>query len=117
RLRQSLRLMLDRREVVDLVITDLARWKDWSVQDRLIEIYSADDFEDNGFHRSVKQAIIRYFLACTKDAPAGADANVPEHALTARKHLATLRKKDPELVRQAERFFSVDEPRGWNEKC
>src|SRR5262249_44376298 len=34
RLKTSMRLLLDRPEVSDLVIADLARWKDWSVQPR-----------------------------------------------------------------------------------
>jgi hypothetical protein len=106
RLRQSLRLLLERREVLDLVIADLARWRDWSVQDRLMEIYTADDFEDNAYHRTVKQAIIRYFLACAKGTPAGQDARPAVQVVTARKHLDTLREKDPDLVRQAERFFT-----------
>ena len=105
RLRQSMRVLLDRREVLDLVIADLARWQDWSVRDRLLGIYTADDFEDKSYHRTVKQAIIRYFLACARDTRGTADSASPEHVATARKHLETLRKRDPELVRQAERFF------------
>jgi hypothetical protein len=106
RLRQSMRLLLDRREVLDLVIADLARWEDWSVQDRLLEIYTAEDFEDTAYHRTVKQAILRYFLACTRDeSPSGES---PPHVATARKHLETLRTRDPELVRQAERFLGIE---------
>jgi hypothetical protein len=104
RLRQSMRLLLERREVLDLVIADLARWKDWSVQDRLMEIYAADDFDDNGYHRTVRQAIIRYFLACVRNGGKDGVARFPEHMVSARRHLTALRKQDPELVRQAERF-------------
>lgn len=39
RLRASMRILLDRPELADLVIADLARWKDWEVQDRLMDIY------------------------------------------------------------------------------
>ena len=39
RLKESMRILLDRPELSDLVIADLARWKDWSVQDRLMTIY------------------------------------------------------------------------------
>jgi hypothetical protein len=108
RLRESMRRLLDRRDVVDLAIADLARWKDWSVQDRLAALYSAEDFEDEAFHQNVKRAIIRYFLACTRDAASGSDGDVPDHVTTARRHLAKLREKDPALVRQAERFFAID---------
>lgn len=39
RLRASMRILLDRPELADLVIADLARWKDWEVQDRLMALY------------------------------------------------------------------------------
>lgn len=39
RLRSSMRILLDRPELADLVIADLARWKDWEVQDRLMALY------------------------------------------------------------------------------
>jgi hypothetical protein len=39
RLRASMRILLDRPELADLVIADLARWKDWDVQDRLLALY------------------------------------------------------------------------------
>jgi len=39
RLRASMRILLDRPELADLVIADLARWKDWEIQDRLMGLY------------------------------------------------------------------------------
>ena len=39
RLRSSMRILLDRPELADLVIADLARWKDWEIQDRLMTVY------------------------------------------------------------------------------
>ena len=39
RVRASMRILLDRPELADLVIADLARWKDWQVQDRLMALY------------------------------------------------------------------------------
>ena len=43
RLRQSMRLLLDRPELADLVIADLSRMKDWSVQDKLMSLYDAPE--------------------------------------------------------------------------
>ena len=37
RLLEGLRTMLDRPQLADLVIPDLARWEDWSVIDRLVD--------------------------------------------------------------------------------
>jgi hypothetical protein len=63
RLRASMRLLLDRPELSDIVIADLARWKDWSVQERLRGMYGEKDYDVP----SVKRAIVRYMFASTKD--------------------------------------------------
>jgi len=105
RLRQSMRILLDRPELADLVIADLARWKDWSIQDRLMKIYGQGEYNIP----SIKRAIVRYMLVCSKDVPADATAGdtdkPPAHVLQARKHVATLRKQDAKTVSEAERFF------------
>jgi hypothetical protein len=101
RLRQSMRVLLSRPELSDLVIADLARWKDWSVQDRLMGYYGADDYDIP----SIKRAIVRYMLAATKDMPKGDDVPMPEHVRKAKKNLVELRERDPKTVREAERFF------------
>lgn len=118
RLRESMRLLLDRPELADLVIADLSRMKDWSVQDRLMELY---DEETN--IPSVKRAIVRYMLTSTKDvdrkstsasgegegsAAAGdgtASVELPAHVLKGQKCLAELEQKDPKTVNEAKRFF------------
>jgi len=98
RLRQSMRLVLDRPEFADLVIANLARWKDWSIQDRLMVMYDDKDFQ-NG---AIRRATIRYLLVCIKDRPQAGP--VPPHVVKARKNLETLREKDPKTVSQAERY-------------
>lgn len=105
RLRQSMRILLDRPELTDLVIADLARWKDWSVQERLMSIYGEDPYNIP----SIKRAIVRYMLVCSKDVPddavSGEDSELPKYVTTARAHVAALRKKDAKTVTEAERFF------------
>lgn len=101
RLRQSMRLLLDRPELADLVIADLARWKDWSVQDDLMKLYGADEYNIP----SIKRAIVRYMMVSTKDVPEGADH--PEHVTRGEKYLAELEAKDPKTVSEAKRFFFV----------
>ncbi len=119
RLRQSMRILLDRPELADLVIADLARWNDWAVQDRLMALYrrtqeppkkTADGEETPDPYNipSVKRAIVRYMLVSSKDATeevAGEDAELPEHVVKGRKYVDELRKLDPKTVQQAERFF------------
>ncbi|REK07183.1 MAG: hypothetical protein DWQ37_21785, partial [Planctomycetota bacterium] len=47
RLLVGLRMMLDRPKLADLVIPDLARWEDWSVVDRLVELFKTSDEESS----------------------------------------------------------------------
>jgi hypothetical protein len=102
RLRSSMRLLLDRPEVSDLVIADLARWKDWSVQARLMELYGAEEYNIP----SIKRAIIRYMIASTKDVPAGGgEEKPPKHVAEGAKRLQQLRDKDAKLVSEVERYF------------
>jgi hypothetical protein len=101
RLRQSMRLLLDRPELADLVIPDLARWKDWTVQDRLMEMYDSEEFNIP----AVKRAIVRYLLVCSRDVSTGPDGTVNPYAADAKQLLEGLRKKDPKTVSEAERFF------------
>ena len=102
RLKQSMRILLDRPELADLVIADLARWKDWDVQDKLMKLYGADEYNVP----SIKRAIIRYMLVSTKDIPDDlSSSSEPAHVVAGKKHLATLEKKDPKTVREAKRFF------------
>ena len=101
RLRQSMRILLDRPKLADLVITDLARWKDWSVQDKLMSLYGAEEYNIP----SIKRAIVRYMLVSIKDLPQGESVKIPEHVENGKKHMLVLRQKDPKTVREAERFF------------
>lgn len=101
RLRKSMRLLLDRPELTDLVVADLARWDDWSVMNRLMEMYGAEDYNIP----SIKRAIVRYLLVATKGKNkngGGPDAATTEKA---KELLAKLREEDPKTVKSAERFF------------
>ena len=125
RLRQSMRILLERPELADLVIADLSRMKDWSMQDRLMTMYDEEAYNVP----SIKRAIVRYMLAATKDTgekkkPAGETvatsgpgttaataaatepaAAPPAHVVHAQKCLAILEEKDPKTVTEAKRFF------------
>ena len=103
RLRQSMRILLDRPEMADLVIADLARWKDWSIQDKLMAMYGEGDYNIP----SIKRAIIRYTLASTKDIAAGGGASQPAHVTHGLKLIEELRKKDPKTVSETERYLVV----------
>jgi len=100
RLKESMRLLLNRPQMADLVIADLARWKDWGVQDQLMTMYDDTDYNIP----SVKRAIIKYFHYCTEDVPEDADP-LPEYAVSAAEHMKTLEEKDPKTVRMTKRFL------------
>jgi hypothetical protein len=102
RLREAMRILLDRPEVADLVITDLARWEDWGVMDRLMEMYDSPSFNNS----QTKRSIVRYLLVMSKKKDVGA-----EHAsdvAAAKTNLAALKEKDPTTVKQAEKFFFLN---------
>jgi hypothetical protein len=79
----SLRLLLAEPKLADLVIADLARWQDWSVIDRLVELFEKAE-ADNIF---VREPIVNYLRACP----------LPQAATA----IARLEKIDPEAVRRA----------------
>jgi hypothetical protein len=60
RLLISLRPLLDRPDLADLVIPDLARWEDWSVMERLVTLFKESD-EDSSW---VRVPVIQYLQAC-----------------------------------------------------
>jgi hypothetical protein len=118
RMRQSMRILLERPELADLVIADLARMKDWSIMDRLMSMYDEEDYNIP----SIKRSIVRFMLAATKDtgikkgenpevastSSSGAEpvVELPVHVIQAEKCLADLEQRDPKTVREAKRFYT-----------
>lgn len=101
RLKQSMRVLLERPELADLVITDLARWKDWGVQERLMKMYDDEQYNIP----SVKRAIVRYFYYCSQDKEEDVELE-PEYIVAATENLRVLEEKDPKTVRNAKRFLN-----------
>lgn len=105
RLKQSMQILLDRPELADLVITDLARWKDWSIQDRLMAMYDRDEFAIP----AIRRAIVRYLHYCAQDkatvAEGEAPAEAPDHVRKAEQNLMILGQKDPKTVGDAMRYL------------
>ncbi len=89
RLVAALRHMLDRPELADLVIPDLARWEDWSVMDRLVELFKNAD-ETSSW---VRVPVINFLRAC------------PDPQAEA--YIAELAEIDPDAVKRASHFFPV----------
>ncbi|MEX0641915.1 MAG: hypothetical protein WD468_04400 [Pirellulales bacterium] len=88
RLFESMRLLLDNPDFADQVPIDLSRWSDWSVLDRLVEMYKKSD--KNAY---IRQPVVSY-LTVASEVP----GDVGTRATTA---LEELEKLDPEGVKQA----------------
>lgn len=89
RLVKSLRHMLDRPELADLVIPDLARWEDWEVLPKLTELFVNAD-ENSSW---VRVPVINYLRACPL--PIAAEK------------IEDLKKVDADAVKRAMTFFPV----------
>jgi hypothetical protein len=88
----SLRLMLQRPELADLVIPDLARWEDWSAMDKLFELYKNADEKTSW----VRVPVVNYLRACP----------LPK----AKELLKQCEKIDPQSVKRANTFFPSPSP-------
>jgi hypothetical protein len=92
RVLNSMQLILQRPELADLVIPDLARWEDWSQIDRLVELFKTADEKSSW----VRVPVINYLRACPK----------PE----ASAKLDELKEIDPAAFKRATSFFPVPQP-------
>jgi len=89
---ESLHHILDREDLADLVIPDLARWQDWSQVDKVKELFLTSDAENNW----IRVPAVNYLQACP----------LPE----ADEAIEELEKVDPASVRRANTFFSIPKP-------
>lgn len=92
RLLQSMRLLLDNQDFADQVIIDLSRWEDWSVLERLAEMFKTAD-EKNQY---VRQPVVTYLTVASEQ-----EGDVGRRASAA---LEELEQLDPEAVEQARRL-------------
>jgi hypothetical protein len=83
RLVKSLRLNLDHPKVADLVVMDLARWKDWESMERLVEMFKKSTDETI----FIREPVINYLRICPRS--------------EAKKHLDELAKMDPIAFQRA----------------
>jgi hypothetical protein len=86
---QSLHALLDRPDLADLVIPDLARWEDWAVMDRLFELYRTADPKNSW----VRVPVVNYLRTCP----------LPK----AKELLKECERIDPAAVQRSKTFFPV----------
>jgi hypothetical protein len=87
RIVSAVRHLLDKPKMADMIIPDLARWEDWTVMERLVEMFKNADDETNW----LRVPVITYLRACPK----------PE----AKTYIEELAKIDPDAVRRADFFI------------
>lgn len=87
RIVEAIRQLLDRPKMADMIIPDLARWEDWSVMERLVQMFKDADEDTNW----LRVPVITYLRACPK----------PE----AKTYIEELSKVDPDAVRRADFFL------------
>lgn len=87
RILKAMRYMLERPQLADLVIPDLARWEDWSQVDRLTKLFKDADEKTSW----VRVPVINYLRQCP----------LP----VAKARIKELEKVDPAAVKRANTFF------------
>lgn len=92
RLLEALRYMLERPDLADLVIPDLARWEDWSVMDRMVKLFK----DANPGSNFVRVPVVNYLEAASRQ-----KNETGEKAKAAIDELATI---DPEAVKRAKAY-------------
>ena len=92
--------------MVDLIIPDLARWKDWEIAEQLYNMYGKEQYDQ----RAIKLAIVKFLIHCSMDKPkdakttkGGGGANELPHAIKAKELLEKIKERDPKTVRDAKR--------------
>jgi len=86
---ESLHPLLERPELADLVIPDLAKWRDWSVTDKLFELYKNADPKSSW----VRVPVINFLRASPQ--------------ARAKELLKQCERIDPAAVKRANSFFPV----------
>jgi hypothetical protein len=84
--------LLDQSDIADLAIEDLRRWGRWEVIDHVLGLYGKKSHDVPIIRRS----ILRYALSCP-----------PEHKAAAA-FVQNLRRKDPEMVKDAEELLKLE---------
>jgi len=104
RLRKSLRILLDRPKLAEIVITDLARWQDWAIQPRLMAMFTDKRFQD----KFTRRAIAAFMLVSVA---ADGDGQSPaEHVARGRMYLAQIQQTAPDVLRSAKRLVALQKP-------
>ena len=98
RIRQAMHPLLQREELREIAIIDLARWEDWSLVNKLPAVYEACKADDERTTR----AIVGYLLTLAKAAEAG-NGSAMQQLESANALLEEIRSENTRLVKLVER--------------
>lgn len=98
-LRRAMRSLLSKPQIADLVILDLARWKDWESMDKIVSFYGKGEYDVP----SIKRAIFRYLLVAER--VRSIDGEPDQNVAKAKKYLRKLKQEDPRTAKEAQRYF------------
>ena len=98
RLRRDIHPLLQREELREIAIIDLARWEDWALVDKLSGVYKSCKADDERTTR----AIVGYLLTLHKASEAG-DESAMQGRDAANKLLEHIRSENKRLVKLVER--------------
>ncbi len=98
RLRQSIRLLLDRPDLAGTAVETLASMEDWDAQPAVTRLFGSCGYEDP----AIKLSILSYLQA---SAAVLTDGKSASQAVAAQQFLVSVKKSDPELYQQFEENF------------
>lgn len=101
RIEKSMRLLLKRPAMTELVIIDLARWKDWSIAEELMNLYDQPEHDS----RPTRRSILSYLMVYQKE---NSGTEKPDHSSDLdekiTRFLEKAKKDEPRAYREAERM-------------
>lgn len=93
----GMRKFLDRPQVAESAVVDLARWKDWKSLHKLISDYGRDPWDT----RAGKEKVVAFALSCLKDERTASGKELAEYGEEAKKFIDGL---DPQFVQWVRRL-------------
>lgn len=99
----TLREMLKRPDVTDLIIYSLAKAEDWEILDEILKLYDDKEYDQPNINRE----IIRYVWNCAHSWDGKVTSELPDYVSTAKKALKKFEQSNPKIYQQAVRGFQM----------
>lgn len=94
---EAITLLLDQSDIADLAIEDMRKWGCWEMTDKVLELYARESHDVP----IIRRTILRFALAAS-------DPKLMKPNAKAAAFVADLRKKDPDMVEQAEELLRLE---------